>query len=147
MNVGLIYSFTKDVSTLEGNERREISNQMKNYFKDKIYGKSIEEYIIGINCVSPEFASFFKAKRPFYTEDKDVIVYGNKIHIHKSFSLTIVLNYNDITNRSIEEGIKLMASEIIKALSEIKYPKKIKDFDQKRFYQDMELFFKEQNLI
>ncbi|GHT79815.1 hypothetical protein AGMMS50262_23870 [Bacteroidia bacterium] len=147
MNVSLNVSLSKDVNLLKREEIREFSNRMEAYFKNKTYGESIETYAIGMNCVSPEFASFFKAEKPSYTEDKNVIVYGIKAHLYKSFGFCLVLNYNDFKKSSTGDGLKIMASEIMKALSEIKYPKKIKDFDQEIFYQDMEQFFKEQNLI
>lgn len=47
MNVGLVYSLSKDISMLKGTEMNELSNQVKNCFKDKTYGESVEEYLVG----------------------------------------------------------------------------------------------------
>jgi hypothetical protein len=135
-------------STTKGQEMTELSNKMKNYFKPLNYGESIEEYLIGVICIHPGFDPFFKIHKPSYIENKKTKVEGIDMHIYKSFGFDIKLNFQSfISTEKEEERLKMIAAEIMKTLYNLKYPKKVTDFNKDAFLEDIKSFFKQMNLI
>jgi len=128
-------------------EVKELSDKFEMFFKPRDYGSSIQSYIIGVIYVHPNFDPFNTIKKPKYTEDKMEIHDGIGAHIYKSFGFDIKLNFLSFLNSTKDEGLKMVANEIMKTLSEIKYPKKVTDFNGIAFHKDIEYFFRELNLI
>ncbi|WP_264536247.1 hypothetical protein [Flavobacterium sp. N1736] len=126
-----------------------LSDEMKVYFRNKTYGSDIKAYTIGIVCVAPQFAQFFKAQKPKYTKGKKVInPDGIPFTLEDSFEHSIKLDFETFKNSSEVEAKKYLAQEILKSLDIIETMKaKIKDFDLINFKRDLESYFKEKNLI
>ena len=133
--------------TTKNIEVKELSNELEIFFKPRDYGSSIQSYIIGVIYVHPNFDPFFKPQKPEYTEDEKAIFHGVEVHVEKTFGFGIKLDFNTFLNSTKEDGLKMIASEIMKALSGIKYPKKVTDFDGAAFHKDVECFFRDLNLI
>ncbi|MCL2860769.1 MAG: hypothetical protein FWF46_09610 [Oscillospiraceae bacterium] len=133
--------------TTKNEEIRELSDKLESFFKPRNYGLSIESYIIGVISVHPNFDPFFTIMKPKYFDDTIEIHDGIEAHIYKSFEFNIKLDFQPFLNSTKEEGLKMVASEIMKALSSIKYPKKVTDFNGTAFHRDFECFFRDLNLI
>jgi hypothetical protein len=126
-----------------------LSNKLSDYFLDKDYGNDVREIFIKIISVAPEFEWFSTIRKPKYTSYRKYINRdGIEIIEDKSFSFDLKLDFEDFKNQSDDENRKMLASEIIKSLSNLdSLPKKVKDFDKERFKEDMKSFFDEQKLL
>lgn len=147
MNLGLAATLSREIT--KSNVITELSDDMKDYFKNKNYGSDIKEVAIGIICVSQGFDQFFKIKKPRYTKDKkNIKSEGFEYEIEKCFEYSIKLDFEKFQNSSEEECKKIVAKEILLSLDSLdSIKKKIKDFDWDQFKKDLENFFKEKNLI
>jgi hypothetical protein len=133
--------------TTKNGEVKELSDKLEIFFKPRDYGSSIQSYIIGVIYVHPNFDPFFKVEKPSYTEEENAIFHGVEVHVYKSFVFNIKLDFHAFLQSTKEEGLKMIAGEIMKTLSGIKYPKKVADFNGAAFYKDIEDFFKNLDLI
>lgn len=132
-----------------------MSQELKAFFADRFYGEDIQDYSIGFTCVLPPegFEHLFKKKKPAYVDDKTTKnkFTGEPHRMFKLFLDSIDLDsreYADFVDSSDEESRKILARKILESLENLdKLPKKVKDFDKERFKQDMEEFFREQNLL
>lgn len=125
-----------------------LSNELKEYFKNRDYGKDVEEFLIGLISVKPEFEIFFKERKPKYISHKIETHGGISVEITKSYGYDIKLNYNNISESNMHTIKSVIASEIVTSLSHLdSLPKKIKDFDKERFKGDLLQFFKEHGLL
>lgn len=148
MKIKLAKTFSKDFDkTTKDSDVEELEIALQLFFYEKNYGHSIVDYLIGIICVHPNFDPFFKPKRPSYVENKNINLEGFDVSIYKTFSLDIKLNFEDYYKSDKENGLKMIANEIITTVKYLKYPAKIKDFDKEIFFQDLSLFFKNKRLI
>lgn len=130
------------------NSITEISQDLKKYFKSKNYGKSIEEFLIGITCVKAEFELFFKVRKPKYIERKAEVHDGFPVEIKKSFSYDIKLDFVAFSNATKEEMMGMLALQIMDSLIHLNLlPKKVRDFNSVLFKSDLEDFFKKRDLI
>ena len=129
----------------------EFSNNLEEYFKDKHYGSDLEEIIIGIICVSPQFEQFFEPISPKYIKNNKIIksVYTEKSYqIEKCLSYDIKLDFNLFINIDDSSRKKLLALNLLDSLIIIDSMKsKIKDFDSEKFKEDLESYFREKELI
>ena len=122
-----------------------LSEALKEYFQDKNYGEDIKDYIIGCICILPPegFEKFNKPKKPIYIDDKTTKnrFTGEELRMHKLF-------INEFISVSDEESKKILENKIIESLENLdKLPKKVKDFDKKRFKNDLLVFLKKETQI
>lgn len=106
----------------------------------KNYGEDIFELHIGLTSISPQFASFFKAKSPKYVKGKksfrdDDVEY----EFHNSFEYDIKLNFEAFKNADEREAQIMIAKAILSSLDALK---KFKKFDNNQFKSDLEGLFK-----
>lgn len=138
----LSVEFQKTTKLIDINE---FDLKMQEFFLDKSYSDDVEEYFIGLICVSPGFDEFFKPKRPKYYDDKILKARGlpgpKDIHIKHRFSCELKLDYAAFFSSNKEEGYNIIAQSLLKFLEELKYPSAIKTFDKNRFNEDMRNFF------
>lgn len=135
--------------TTKGVEFRKLDAKLETYFKNKSYGEDICTYLIGVISVHPNYDQFFKIRRPFYVEDKTVTLDKilGPVRIYKSFSFNIKLDFEEFISSNTEDGLKMIAGSIMETVKTLKYPKKIKDFDKERFYEDLRLFFEKEKIL
>ena len=126
-----------------------LSNRLSDYFSDRNYGNDVENFFIRIISVSPEFEWFSTIRKPKYTSYRKYINRdGLEIIEDRVFSFSLKIDYENFKNQSDEQNEKMLASEIIKSLSNLdSLPKKVKDFDKERFREDMKAFFDAQKLL
>lgn len=131
--------------TTKYNDIDELDTKMREFFHDKSYSNDVEEYLIGLICVSPGFDDFFKPKRPKYYDDKTLKAKGlpgpEEIHFKHYFSFELKLDYPTFFSSNKEEGYNIIAKSLMKFLEKLKYPSAIKTFDKKSFNEDMKNFF------
>ena len=119
----------------------EFSNKLSEQFTDKDYGNDVIRILIDIICVSPEFEWFSTVRKPRYKFYRKYKRDGIEIIEDRDFSFDLKLDYECFKNQSDEENNKMLASEIIKSLSNLeKLPKKVKDFEREKFKKDVEKF-------
>lgn len=143
----------------EVNEKIELINELKGkinaFLNTQDYGNGILDYFISLSIVNPPkgFEHLFPILKPKFTEYKERINKhtGEKYEIVKQFHYGIKIdgeNFERFVNANKTESQTIIALEILNSLSNLDtLPKKVKDFDKKRFKEDMKRFFKEQNLI
>ena len=143
------FAITLETDSEAQNKSRNIislSVSMKEYFKEKEYGNAINNFYIGCICVKlrPGYEEWYKIRKPIYKESPKVeSLDGNVKELTGVFSYDIRMDYQLFMSASDEDCTKLVASEILKSLSNLDaLPKKVKDFDKTRFKADMEYFFK-----
>lgn len=131
-----------------------ISSICNHYFRDKDYGSNLKHYILGVMAVKskPGYEEWFKVKKPKYVEHK---LYknphtGEENEIICEFSSEFKLNDEEfdlfLGGNSIERT-RLVAHKLLQHISEVKIPKKVKDFDRTRFQSDMASLFLEHGFI
>lgn len=145
------FSLTQE-SNLEGDRNKqliELSNSLKDYFREKNYGDELNHFLIGIICVKGEFESFFTVRKPKYKAvDRIKLFDGNTTELIGVYRYDIKLNFEEFISTTETEGRKVLAREILNSLSNLDaIPKKVKDFDKEKFKSDMETFFKERDLV
>lgn len=126
------------------------SDELGNYFVSKNYGDDIREITINIICVSENFESFFKPKKPKYIKEKKSIEsYGFKYEIEKRLIYEIKIDFNEFKNADDEiSRKKILSREILSSLDKLDSIKqKIKDFDWEFFKRDLEIYFKEKDMV
>ena len=132
-----------------------LSEALKEYFQDKNYGEDIKDYIIGCICILPPegFEKFNKPKKPIYIDDKTTKIRftGEELRMHTLFINEFNFNadeYEEFISVSDEESKKILENKIIESLENLdKLPKKVKDFDKKRFKNDLLVFLKKETQI
>ncbi|WP_106831817.1 hypothetical protein [Parabacteroides pacaensis] len=131
--------------TTKYDDIQKLNSQMGTFFYNKLYLDKVEEYSIGLICVSPGFDEFFRPKRPKYYEDKILKVKGlpgpEEIHFKHHFFFELKLDYTTFFPSNKEEGYHIIAQSLLKFLEELKYPSAIKNFAKRRFINDMKDFF------
>lgn len=131
--------------TTKYDDIKELNSDMEKFFQNKSYSDKVEEYSIGLICVSLNFDSFFKPKRPKYYADKTMkaiaLPDSETINFKKMFSCDLKLDYAAFFPSNKEEGYNIIAQSLLKFLEELKYPSAIKTFDKNRFNEDMRNFF------
>lgn len=154
--------FTLDAVSLDETTRKNKSSvvydfgkNISEYIKKLDYGEGIVEYAIKLYIVNPPsgFEHLFKDFKPKFTEHKLLTnkFTGEKLELNKYFNYSVKITgdlYNKFLIGTVEESEKILATEILKSLSNLDaLPKKIKDFDKERFKADMQQFFKAQKLV
>lgn len=125
-----------------------LSSKLSVYFSDKDYGDDVKEILIRIICVAPEFEWFSTIRKPRYKFYGKHTRDGVEIIEDRVFSFSLKIDYENFKNQPDELNEKMLASEIIKSLSNLdSLPKKVKDFNKERFKEDMKTFLDEQKLL
>ena len=123
---------------------KEVSDVAKNLVASNDYGASIEKMLVGLIVVEPVYDDFSKPRRPRYTEHKETMAFGSiPIVIHKTLEIEIKLNYEQVLAAEDEELKRIVASEVLNALHNLKVPKKVTDFDKDRFVADLNVLFRQ----
>ncbi len=126
----------------------DLSNKLTEYFANRNYGNDVIRILIGMICVAPEFEWFSTIRKPRYKFYRKYKRDGIELIEDRDFTFDLKLDYESFKNQSDEENNKMLTSEILKSLSNLdKLPKKVKNFDKEKFKNDVEDFFKEQNLL
>ncbi len=126
----MVFGFSKEISSdvrKKGEIITAISLQAELFFQEKNYGSTIEEFVIGIICVSSEFDSFFTVRKK-YNRAKKLLEYDIKLD-HERFKTA--------SNREIYMMVKEKTLESLDIIKELK----VKDFDLEQFSKDLKLFF------
>ena len=125
-----------------------ISQELEDFFHSKSYGLDLESIFIGVVCISPQFETFFKSRKPKFTRDRKVVESeGFKYEIKKCLEYDINVDFDTFKNSDESECRRLLANEILKSLRVLdKMKVKIKDFDAEKFKIDLENYFKENEL-
>jgi len=110
-----------------------LAQKANSFLETRDYGAGVQDYIIGIICMSSEFDYKWKEEKKKYYKTKRLLEYDIK------------LNYAQVENAT-ENGIKqIFAGRWLDSLGVIE-ELKIKNFDTDKFREDLILFF-EQNGI
>ncbi|MDY3344199.1 hypothetical protein PG326_02870 [Riemerella anatipestifer] len=128
----------------------DLSEALKEYFRDKNYGEDIKDYVIGCICTLPPegFEKFNTPKKPTYVDYKKTknIYTGEEHTMNKLFINRFNFNsdeYEEFISVSDEESKKILENKIIKSLENLdELPKKVKDFDKEQFKKDLLAFLK-----
>lgn len=123
---------------------KEVSDAASNLVASNDYGESIEKMLVGLIVVEPVYDDFSKPRRPRYTEHKETKAFGSiPIVIHKTLEIEIKLDYGQVLASEEEELKRIVASEVLNALHNLKVPKKVTDFDKDRFVADIDGLFRQ----
>lgn len=126
---------------------KEVSDAASNLVASNDYGESIEKMLVGLIVVEPVYDDFSKPRRPRYTEHKETKAFGSiPIVIHKTLEIEIKLDYGQVLASEEEELKRIVASEVLNALHNLKVPKKVTDFDKDRFEADIDRLFHQKYL-
>lgn len=117
----------------------EFSERVADLLKVNEYGTGLQTIYIGVICVSPEFDSFFKIRKPKYYKDKIIIQDGRPYRLINTLTYDIKLNYEQVINASKDELFKMLTDEVIKSLSDFE---KINNFDIVKFKSELPGFLK-----
>ncbi|MCS3554698.1 MULTISPECIES: hypothetical protein [unclassified Sphingobacterium] len=125
----------------------DLSDKLTIFFADRIYGDSIQHYIIGFTCVcTPEgIKNLFVKKKPVYFFDKISTnrFTGEKIKMFRLFIDHITIEeeeYEDFVSGSDADSLELVKNKILESLSNLdKLTKSVKDFDKQKFKYDMNI--------
>ena len=121
---------------------KEVSDVAMNLVASNDYGESIEKILVGLIVVEPVYDAFSKPRRPRYTEHKETRAFGSiPIVIHKILDIEIKLDYEQVLEAEGEELKRIVASEVLNTLHDLKVPKKVTDFDKDRFVADIDRLF------
>lgn len=132
-----------------------LSKDLEGYFDDRNYGQDLQTLFIGCICIKtkPGYEEWYKKRKPKYIEYKKSKsrITGQEIEIIKTYSYDIKIDnddYDEFISVSDEDCKKILAREILQSLSYLDLlTKKIKDFDNEKFKEDMRVFFDEYYLI
>ncbi len=123
------------------------SEDIKDFFSGKSYGKGILSIFIAVICVAPEFDFFFKIRTPKYKRGKEIIRQDNiGIEIESSLRFDLKLSYEKFAQANEIDAIRLLALELLNSLNVLD-ELKIKDFNSIRFKEDFRIYLSEQKVI
>lgn len=105
-----------------------LNNSFNNFFEQKKYGSDVQKIYITMICVSKGFEPFF-IPRPLKLLKKDLAI-----------EYELKVDFEIVFKSNIEEKIKILYSELLNQSKEIINNKKIKNFDNDRFLNDLESF-------
>ena len=92
MEFGLAKYLSNDL-TNKSKIIQDYSERLSEFFKSKYYGDGLKDISVGIICVSPEFESFFKPRKPKFTKSKTVVIYGLRTVYDHVFECDVKLDY------------------------------------------------------
>lgn len=113
----------------------EIEDKLWDYFENKNYGPSIRTIYSGFICVAKDYEQIIVKRKPKLLRKEPALEFEYKLDFE---------TYKSITD---EERRKYIAVEYFNNLKEVLATKKLKDFDNATFLQDLETFFKSEGLL
>lgn len=123
-----------------------LSLSLRTLFKDKDYKGELKE--ISINCICAEvpvgYEHLFKMKKPKYVDYKMTVnkFTGEPFELNKILLFDIKFNeeeYFNYINSPDEESKKIFINLLLDSVENLELPKKIKDFDKKKFIADLHI--------
>lgn len=123
-----------------------VSNSLEKFLSAKNYGEDLNELLIGVICVAPEFDKFNVPRKPKFTDFKEGIVSGIKVIEQKSFTYEIKIDYEQFYDSSENERVIFIIEQILDSLENLdKIPKKVKNFDKEKFKNDVKEYLSQLN--
>ncbi len=145
MKFALVSYISQDI---DGDIIQDLSEKISSFLNNKVYGKDVEKYYIGIMCVDQEYEQFFKIRKPKYTSEKKIYEKGGiKYEIEKTVEYDIKIDYETFKQLNKNKAQELLAEKILESISIISKIKKIKDFNIESFSFDLIKCFKELQLL
>lgn len=139
MNVSLTAEISADIS--ESSAIYTLSEHLTRHFRARHYGDDVEELVIGIICVRPEFDFFFDVRGLKYVAHKTITHDGISIEAHKCLSYDLKIDHAAFVASSEVEKITLLAKSLVDSLTIFTtLSKKVKRFDAGSFQDDMKVF-------
>ena len=131
------------------------SKLLDEFINNRNYGEGIFECLISLFVVNPPpgFEHLYKGFKPKFIEYKKTInrYTGEEIEIIKLLHYSIKIEgdlYKNFVDSPDHICQKILASLIFKSLPDLDASfVKMKNFDKEKFKKDIEMFFKENNLI
>lgn len=126
----------------------ELSNSLELFFKDKTYGKDLDELYFGLITVKPEFEQFHNKRRPSYRPGaRTSTVDGIIIKTNNCAEIDVKINYSEMSKLEKGELLERVCKEILIGCDCLTRLSKLKDFDFKLFKSDFEGYLIEQSFI
>jgi hypothetical protein len=119
MEFGLAKYLSNDL-TNKSKIIQDYSERLSEFFKSKYYGDGLKDISVGIICVSPEFESFFKPRKPKFTKSKTVVIYGLRTVYDHVFECDVKLDYESFKKANNKEMLKIIATELVSILDVLK---------------------------
>lgn len=121
--------------------------RLKQAFSNKSYGNDLDVIYIGLFCMSPRFADFFKPRKPKYQTERRLYIHQGVEVDREGKSLSYDLRMDYETYLHAADIKPVLAMDIINSTDTISSIKRIKDFDLSVFKSDFEVFFKSQGWL
>jgi len=116
-----------------------ISEKLKRHFNGLNYGNDLEEILIGVICVAPEFEKFNQLRKPKYMEFRESVLNGINVVEKKVYTYEIMINYEEFCSNNDRNNTIYLVNELLYSLKILdNLPKKIKNFDKEKFINDFE---------
>ncbi|MEQ1922402.1 MAG: Imm44 family immunity protein [Pyrinomonadaceae bacterium] len=121
----------------------DLSDNLSTFLLGKEYGNDVIQMYIRIICVAPEFEWFSTVRKPRYKFYETHVRDGVEIVEDRLFSFSRKIDYEKFRIQSDDQNVRMLADEIAQSLANLEsLPKKVKDFDKKRFRDDLQMFLK-----
>jgi hypothetical protein len=123
-----------------------LSNDISNFLRGREYGGGLQEIVIGIICVRPEFEQFFPVDKPKYTKAKEILKVDIEVVVERTFEYRIKVDYSTFKDAFDIAARKILSQEILKSL-DVFTTSSVKDFDVDKFKTDFEEYLRKQPLL
>lgn len=127
---------------------QDLSNEMNNYFEGQYYGPDLLSLKIRFIFALPKqgFENWYKEKKTKFTDSKDSVskLTGEIYQVKKELSYEVKLSeeiLRQILIITAGDKKKLLIKELLKSLYNVKkLPRKVKNFNENKFINDIESF-------
>ncbi len=126
MKVTFVHEISDEISK-NSNYLTKIEDLLTVYFENKVYGVDINEILIRLICVHPQFDFFNKPKKKKYSKNK-------------LFSYDIKLDFDEVLRAANDKLIKIFKRNLVDSIELLKDPR-VEDFDLVGFRNDLIVFF------
>lgn len=145
MKFGLGISMSREVNS---DLAVSMSNELGEFFSNKNYGLGVKDITIDFICVSKNYEEFFKVKKPKYVKSKKIKgIDGLEYLLEDSFLYDCKIDFDSYQKADDSEKKKLIAQGILLTTKSTFEKKKIKDFTEKDFINDLENYFIDQGYL
>jgi len=119
---------------------QQLSNQLRQEFTTRNYGPGLEQIIVNLVCVAPEFAAFFKKRNSTYRPGSSVLtVAGVRVEVRNSISLDVLLQPYLVKDQELAPMQRYVVERILEAIHTVE-KREIGPFDWLTFEQDLRSF-------